>query len=46
MPASTLGLIVDLMCFLIVNHAYRVKYFTLQNRLIGKVRGFDWGGGN
>jgi hypothetical protein len=37
-PASTLGLIVDFMCFCVINHAYRLKYYAVRSGLIAKVR--------
>ncbi|KAL6746889.1 component of IIS longevity pathway SMK-1-domain-containing protein [Haematococcus lacustris] len=36
-PAHTLGLIVELMCFCVQHHAMRVKYFTLRNHMLKRV---------
>ena len=36
-PASVLGLIVDLLCFCVVHHSYRIKYYILRNNVISKV---------
>ncbi|KAK9804713.1 hypothetical protein WJX72_001481 [[Myrmecia] bisecta] len=33
----TLGLIVELLCFCVQHHAYRIKYFVLRNNLVEKV---------
>lgn len=37
-PASVQGLIVELLCFCVVHHGYRMKYFVLGNNLVGKVQ--------
>ncbi len=35
--ASTLGLLVDLLCFCVQHHQYRVKYYILRSDTVGKV---------
>lgn len=35
--SATLGLLVDLLCFCVQNHSYRIKYYTLKNNLVEKV---------
>lgn len=35
--ASTVGLVVDLLCFCIVSHSYRIKYYILRNNVVEKV---------
>lgn len=37
-PAATVGLVVDLMCFLVLHHSFRCKYWALRNQLVPKVR--------
>ena len=37
MPPSVLGLIVDLLCFCVVHHSYRIKYYILRNNVLSKV---------
>ena len=37
MAASTLGLLVDLLCFCVQHHQYRVKYYILRSDTVGKV---------
>lgn len=34
---STLGLIVDLLCFCVQHHSFRIKYYTLRNNVVEKV---------
>lgn len=36
-PASTLGLVVDFMCFAVRNHAYKMKYYVVRNLTLTKV---------
>lgn len=36
-PASILGLIVDLFCFFVQHHSYRVKYYVLRSHMIERV---------
>ncbi|PNH02464.1 Serine/threonine-protein phosphatase 4 regulatory subunit 3, partial [Tetrabaena socialis] len=36
-PATTLGLILELLCFCVQNHSYRIRYYTLRNQLVEKV---------
>ncbi|KAG1672117.1 hypothetical protein FOA52_001704 [Chlamydomonas sp. UWO 241] len=36
-PASILGLVVDLFCFFVQHHSYRVKYYVLRSHMIEKV---------
>ncbi|GFR48535.1 hypothetical protein Agub_g10432 [Astrephomene gubernaculifera] len=36
-PASTLGLILELLSFCVQNHSYRIRYYTLRNHLVEKV---------
>ncbi|KAG2450841.1 hypothetical protein HYH02_004675 [Chlamydomonas schloesseri] len=36
-PAATLGLILELMCFCVQNHSYRIRYYTLRKHLVEKV---------
>ncbi|KAF5826151.1 hypothetical protein DUNSADRAFT_4544, partial [Dunaliella salina] len=36
-PAATIGLVVDLMCFLVLQHSFRCKYWALRNQLVPKV---------
>lgn len=36
-PANTLGLIVELLCFCVQHHSYRIKYYTLKHNLVEKV---------
>jgi protein phosphatase-4 regulatory subunit 3 len=31
------GLVVDLLCFCIVSHSYRIKYYILRNNVVEKV---------
>ncbi len=38
-PVSTLGLIVDLLCFCAQNHQFRIKYYSLRNNVGEKVGG-------
>lgn len=38
-PVSTLGLIVDLLCFCAQNHQFRIKYYSLRNNGGEKVGG-------
>lgn len=33
------GLVVDLLCFCIVSHSYRIKYYILRNNVVEKVGG-------
>jgi protein phosphatase-4 regulatory subunit 3 len=35
--AGTLGLLVDLLCFCVQHHQYRVKYYILRSDTVGKV---------
>ncbi|CAG9464867.1 unnamed protein product [Pedinophyceae sp. YPF-701] len=35
--ASTMGLIVDLLCFCVQQHTYRMKYYILRNNVVEKV---------
>lgn len=37
MPASTLGLIVELLSFCVQNHQYRIKYYILRSETVSKV---------
>lgn len=37
-PAPILGLTVDLMCFVVLHHSFRCKYWALRNQLVQKVR--------
>lgn len=41
MPASTLGLIVELLSFCVQHHQYRVKYYILRSDTVGKVQAAD-----
>ncbi|EFJ49195.1 hypothetical protein VOLCADRAFT_104409 [Volvox carteri f. nagariensis] len=36
-PATTLGLILELLSFCVQNHSYRIRYYTLRNHLVEKV---------
>lgn len=36
-PADTLGLIVELLCFCVQHHSYRIKYYILRNNVVDKV---------
>ncbi len=36
-PASTLSLIVEFMCFCVLNHTYRMKYYAMRNNTLSKV---------
>ena len=36
--AATVGLVVDLLCFCVVSHSYRIKYYILRNNVVEKVR--------
>ena len=38
-PASpaTLGIIVELLCFCVQHHSYRIKYYILRNNVVEKV---------
>ena len=36
-PASILGLIVDLFCFFVQHHSYRIKYYVLRSHMVEKV---------
>ncbi len=36
-PASILGLLVDLFCFFVQHHSYRIKYYLLRSHMIEKV---------
>ena len=36
-PASTIGLIVDLLCFCVQHHGYRAKYHVLRKNVVEKV---------
>eukprot|EP00198_Chlamydomonas_reinhardtii_P002263 XP_001691599.1 predicted protein [Chlamydomonas reinhardtii] len=36
-PAATLGLILELLCFCVQNHSYRIRYYTLRKHLVEKV---------
>ena len=42
-----MGLVVDLLCFCVVSHSYRIKYYVLRNNVVEKVcvRCLDRGGG-
>lgn len=42
MPASTLGLIVELLCFCVQHHQYRVKYYILRSETVSKVPPSLW----
>lgn len=33
------GLVVDLLCFCLVSHSYRIKYYVLRNNVVEKVPG-------
>jgi hypothetical protein len=33
-PAHTIALVIDLMCFLVQHHLIRIKFFTLRNSLV------------
>ncbi|KAL4418834.1 hypothetical protein ABPG77_004074 [Micractinium sp. CCAP 211/92] len=35
--ANTVGLVVDLLCFCVVSHTYRIKYYVLRNNVVEKV---------
>jgi hypothetical protein len=35
--AATLGLIVELLCFCVKYHSYRIKYYVLRNNVVEKV---------
>ncbi|EFN53416.1 hypothetical protein CHLNCDRAFT_58505 [Chlorella variabilis] len=35
--ANTVGLVVDLLCFCVVSHSYRIKYYILRNNVVEKV---------
>ncbi|PSC74221.1 Serine threonine-phosphatase 4 regulatory subunit 3 isoform B [Micractinium conductrix] len=35
--ANTVGLVVDLLCFCVVSHSYRIKYYILKNNVVEKV---------
>lgn len=35
--ANTVGLVVDLFCFCLVSHSYRIKYYVLRNNVVEKV---------
>lgn len=35
--ARTLGLVVELLCFCVQHHGYRIKYYTLRNNVVEKV---------
>ena len=39
---STLGLIVDLLCFCVQHHSFRIKYYTLRNNVVEKVGRDQW----
>ena len=39
---STLGLIVDLLCFCVQHHSFRIKYYTLRNNVVEKVGRNQW----
>lgn len=34
---NTVGLLVDLLCFCVVSHSYRIKYWILRNNVVEKV---------
>jgi len=36
-PAPIVGLVVDLMCYLVLHHSFRCKYWALRNQLVPKV---------
>lgn len=36
--ASTLNLIVELLCFCVKYHSYRIKYYVLRNNVVEKVK--------
>lgn len=35
--AHTLGLIVELLCYCVTQHSYRIKYYILRNNVVEKV---------
>ena len=35
-PPAVLGLIVELLCFCVVHHSYRIKYYILRNNVLSK----------
>lgn len=39
LPHAPVGLIVDLLCFCVVSHSYRIKYYILRNNVVEKVGG-------
>ena len=43
-PAPILGLIVDLFCFFVQHHSYRIKYYLLRSHMVGKVKVWSDGG--
>jgi hypothetical protein len=36
-PAHTVALVIDLLCFLVQHHLVRIKYFALRNTLVQSV---------
>ena len=36
-PAPLLGVILELLCFCVQHHSYRIKYFTLRSHMVEKV---------
>ena len=35
-PPAVLGLIVELLCFCVAHHSYRIKYYILRNNVLSK----------